>query len=140
MKMLSKIALTLFVLNLAWEFLHYPLYVDLSGIAHFLHLITASITDVFMVLGIYAVVSLKNRNLKWMDKPSRWDFCLIISVGLAVAVLIELINLNLSRWEYTSAMPTLFGIGLSPLVQLASTGALPFLLKNLNLKSSHAAK
>ena len=41
------------VLNLIWEFSHYQLYNDLSGIPSTLHLLIASVTDVFWVFLIY---------------------------------------------------------------------------------------
>ena len=39
----------------------------------------------------------------------------------------EKISLSLGRWEYASSMPTLLGVGLTPLLELAITGVLTFL-------------
>jgi hypothetical protein len=122
-------------LNLLWEFSHHPLYIDLSGIPQNLHLIMASFADMFIIWGIFAVVSLKNKSLDWLKAPSRSDYLLIVFLGLIIAIFIEAINLNLGRWEYTQAMPTLFGIGASPLLQLALTGVISLLfIKKLNSK------
>jgi len=49
---------------------------------------------------------------------------MVVFLGLIIAIFIEMINLNLGRWEYTMAMPTLFGIGIIPLIQLALTGVI----------------
>jgi len=110
------------ILNILWEFLHHSLYIDLSGIPKYAHLIIASFTDMLIILGIFAIVSLKNKNLNWIKNPSKLDYLIVVFLGLIIAIFIEMINLNLGRWEYTMAMPTLFGIGISPLIQLALTG------------------
>jgi len=110
------------ILNIIWEFSHYPLYIDLSGIPKYPHLIIASFMDMLIIMGIFAIVSLKNRNFNWIKNPSKFDYLMVVFLGLIIAIFIEMINLNLGRWEYTAAMPTLFGIGISPLIQLALTG------------------
>ncbi len=47
---------------------------------------------------------------------------------LATAAFIELRALAQGRWSYAESMPTVFTIGLSPLVQLALTGTLAVLI------------
>ena len=110
------------ILNIIWEFSHHSLYIDLSGIPKYSHLIIASFGDMLDILGIFVIVSLKNKNLNWIKNPSKFDYLMVVFLGLIIAIFIEMINLNLGRWEYTAAMPTLFGIGISPLIQLALTG------------------
>ena len=112
------------ILNIIWEFSHHFLYVDLSGIPKYSHLIIASFADMLIILGIFAIVSLKNKNLNWIKNPSKLDYLMVVFLGLIIAIFIEMINLNLGRWEYTMAMPTLFGIGIIPLIQLALTGVI----------------
>lgn len=123
-------ALIVLVLNLIWEFSHHNLYNDLLGIPPTLHLITASFSDVFWVFIIFFFVFLINRSMKWTENPTRKDYFLIVIFGLVIAILIEIINLNLGRWAYRETMPIIFGIGLSPLVQLATTGILSLLILN----------
>ena len=123
------------ILNIIWEFSHHSLYIDLSGIPKYPHLIIASFTDMLIILGIFAIVSLKNKNLNWIKNPSKFDYLMVVFLGLIIAIFIEMINLNLGRWEYTMAMPTLFGIGISPLIQLALTGIISLIIvKKLNNK------
>ena len=110
------------ILNIIWEFSHHSLYIDLSGIPKYSHLIIASFIDMFIILGILAIISLKNKNFNWIKNPSKFDYFMVVFLGLIIAIFIEMINLNLGRWEYTLAMPTFFGIGISPLIQLALTG------------------
>lgn len=109
------------VLNLIWEFSHYRLYYDLTGISPTPHLLLASLTDVIIISLIFLIISLKNKSIKWVSKPKVIDYLLIILLGLLIAIILEVINLNLGRWAYTSTMPTILGIGLSPLMQLFST-------------------
>lgn len=123
-------ALILLILNLIWEFSHYNLYNDLTGIPQTLHLITASFSDVFWVFIIFFFVFLINRGMEWIKNPTKKDYFLIVVFGLVIAILIETINLNLGRWAYKDLMPTLFGIGISPLLQLATTGVLSLLILN----------
>ena len=126
-------ALIVLVLNLIWEFSHYQLYNDLTGIPQTLHIIIASFSDVFWVFIIFFCVFLINRGIEWMENPTKKDYFLIVIFGLVIAILIEIINLNLGRWAYKEIMPTILGIGLSPLLQLAITGVLSLLiLKKLN--------
>lgn len=122
-----KAGLIALALNLIWEFSHYHLYTDLSGISPTPHLLLASFTDAFILMCIFKGISLKN--------PGKKDALLLLFTSLFVAIVIEKINLDLGRWAYTSSMPTLFGLGLSPLIQLACTGLL-----TLKLTSSFGNK
>ncbi|MFA4952757.1 MAG: hypothetical protein WC584_00890 [Candidatus Pacearchaeota archaeon] len=109
------------VINLIWELSHYFLYIDKSGISPILHLLLASFTDMLIILGIFLIISLRNKSINWINKPKKNDYFLIIILGLITASIIEKVNLNLGRWAYTKLMPTIFGIGISPLIQLATT-------------------
>ncbi|MEK6893390.1 MAG: hypothetical protein AABX07_04255 [Nanoarchaeota archaeon] len=125
--MKKKIILFLFIaliLNGIWEFLHYKLYNDLSSITGTPHLLIASLTDALWLFLIYLSISFINRNLNWINKPVKKDYFLFILEALILAILIEIINLELGRWSYKETMPAIFGIGLSPMLQLAVTGTL----------------
>ena len=115
-------------LNTAWEFSHYFLYVDSSGISKYPHLIIASFADMAIIMGIFTTVSLKKKNFSWARNAKKSDYLLTVFSGLTIAAFIEYINLNLGRWAYTSAMPTIFGIGISPLIQLALTGTVSLVI------------
>lgn len=127
-KRFLTIGLVIFVLNLIWELSHHSLYLDLSGIPKYPHLILAAIMDTLILLGIFVLVSLKNKNFKWITHPGKSDYLLVVIIGLAAAIIIEWVNLSLGRWEYTPAMPTLFGVGMSPLAQLALTGIISLII------------
>lgn len=116
------------ILNLIWEFSHHSLYIDLSGIPKYQHLIIASIADSLIILSIFSIISLINRKIEWINNPSKFDYLIIIFSGLVVATSIELANLNLGRWKYTPEMPTILGIGISPLIQLSLTGVVSIII------------
>ena len=122
------IGLVALFLNIIWEFSHHFLYIDLSGIQKYLHLIIASFTDMLIILGIFMIISLKNRNFNWMKNPSKLDYFLVVLLGFTIAILIEIINLRLGRWMYTDTMPTIFGIGISPLIQFSITGIVSLII------------
>lgn len=124
------VGLIALILNIIWEFSHHFLYIDLSGILKYPHLVIASFTDALAILGIFMIISLKNKNFNWMKRPNKFDYLLVVLLGFAIAIIIEIINLNLGRWMYTDAMPTLFGIGISPLIQLALTGSVSLMILN----------
>ncbi len=124
LKKSASLFLTALSLNLIWEFSHYSLYIDTSTIQGSQHLVIASVFDALFILGIFGVISWHNHSPNWIFKPSKMDYGAFLLMALTIAILIEIINLHLDRWSYTTAMPTLFGIGLSPLVQLAITGML----------------
>lgn len=127
-----------FAFNAIWEFLHYRLYFDLSGIPKYPHLLLATFTDAVIITVIFLMISLKNKNIKWMNKPNKLDYLLVIFFGLVVAIFIEMRALAIGRWAYKEIMPTIFGIGISPLVQLAITGILSlFLIKYLSKNKYH---
>jgi len=122
------LASIILILNLIWEFLHYQLYIDMSGISTFPHLFLASFTDVFILLVIFSLISLAHKSIKWINHPSKLDYFVLFALAISTSATIEIINLNLGRWAYTELMPTIFRIGISPLFQLAVTGILAILI------------
>tara|TARA_Y100000310_G_C20651084_1_gene799505 strand:+ start:1055 stop:1483 length:429 start_codon:yes stop_codon:yes gene_type:complete len=138
-KKLISIFIISFVLNAIWELLHYQLYFDLSGVSKYPHLLLATFTDAIIITIIFIIISFKNKdkNLKWINKPKKLDYIIMIISGLIVAIFIELRALRIERWAYKPIMPTILGIGLSPLLQLATTGILTILILTFLNKSRH---
>jgi hypothetical protein len=120
-KSLLIICTIAFILNISREFAHHFLYIDLSWIPIYFHLFIASLVDTFIIISIFLLISLKNKTLNWLINPTKIDYILIIIISILIAILIESTNLRLWRWQYTSFMPTIFGIWISPLFQLAVT-------------------
>lgn len=121
-----------FLLNLFWEVLHTPLYASplnegfssLGEHYYMFVLLYASFIDVLMISMIFGIITLRNRSWKWINKPSFADSIIIVITGFIIAIVIEYRALNTGRWAYGYFMPTIFGIGLTPLIQLATTALL----------------
>ena len=110
------------ILNLIWEFSHYGLYNAYIPIKGNFLLIIAGFLDMFFVGLIFLLVSLKNRKINWIKKPRIGDYTLIVLSGLLISILIEIISINFLRlWSYKPGMLLIFGVGLSPLLQLFLT-------------------
>ncbi len=108
-KKLILIFVIAFLLNLAWEFAHAPLYVHYRGGA-----ITPGVL-VRAALFDAAIIALAARFIKPV-----WLSALLLIV---FAILLEYWALSTGRWAYGDAMPTIpiLGVGLSPVLQLALT-------------------
>lgn len=123
------------ILNLIWEFSHYKLYIDLTGIPLTIHLIIASFIDLFLIAFIFLINSFFNKNLIWIENPKKFDYIIIIILGILIATGIEIFSLTYNRWAYTELMPTIFGIGVSPLIQLFTTAIISlWLFGTINLR------
>ena len=122
------------LLNVIWEFSHFRLYIDLTGIPKTQHLLIASFTDLILISLIFALNSFNQKSIKWIEKPKWIDYLFIIIIGTAIAAAIEIYSVGNGRWAYTELMPTIFGIGVSPLVQLFVTGILGLLIFNFLYK------
>jgi len=127
---LFRLASFVLIFNLIWEFSHYRLYVDLTGIPSTVHLIIASFTDLLLISFIFTIISIFRRSMKWIENPKKGDYIIIVSLGMLIAIGIEIYSLSNGRWSYTEFMPTIFGIGLSPLIQLVTTSIISVVLIN----------
>jgi len=129
MKQLWKTSIILFVtayfINFVWETTHSVLYFGIADINYnwympILH--AASISDAFIILGMFFLTALIYREFK-LEKWTEKHYILFVVFGVISAIWIEYRAVFLlDRWGYIGAMPTIFGVGFTPLVQLALTG------------------
>jgi len=117
-----------FPLNFLWEALH-AVYLyqrhDFEAATYVPMLLYVTTIDGLIIDALYLGVAVVSRRLFWI-KPllKRHQFAFACG-GCAVAALIEYRAVFVvHRWAYKPAMPTVFGIGLSPLIQLIATGLL----------------
>ena len=117
-----------FSLNLAWEVSHSFLYdwskLPLHNDIYFYipKILYSTLGDLIFLTLIFAVISIKSGNLEWMNNPGKADYFKIIFLGLIIAIFIEVRAMLFQKWAYNELMPTIFGIGITPLIQLALTG------------------
>ena len=129
-KQLLLLAVLIFLLNLTWEVAHSSLYdwnkfpLENNVYSYIPKIIISGIGDLFLISIIIVIISLKNKNISWVKKPSKLDYLLLTLLSIVFAIGIELREQSQDKWFYADAMPALFGIGISPLLQLAITSLL----------------
>jgi hypothetical protein len=128
-RMTLKIVIFGFFLNLLWEVLHSLLY-DwnkeplINDIFVYIPRITgfASALDTLWIFTFIIWASIFNRSIFWLKSPQIKDYGVFIAIGILYAILFEWMAVELNLWSYNELMPQIFGIGLTPLIQLALTG------------------
>jgi hypothetical protein len=133
----SHISLTLVVifvisllLNYIWKSAHEAfLYQGFKFKAdiYILMIMEAAFVDATLVLAIYLGVAGLWRDILWVRSMKWSQLSAAFAVGLITAVAIEYRGvLLLKEWAYLPAMPTIYGIGLAPLIQLSVPGVITF--------------
>ena len=110
-----------FVLNLVWEIAHIRLYTiwfeadRLSAARAVLH---CSFGDVAIALAMFTIAGLQLHRMDW-PASQPWAGGITVMIGaLTFTVWSEWFNVfRIGNWSYASNMPTVFGIGISPLLQ-----------------------
>jgi hypothetical protein len=81
--------------------------------------------DGLLNAGLYFSVSALWRDFLWIRGLNRGPLLSFILMGLVLAAAIEYWALFvLLKWSYQDPMPTILGLGPSPLIQLSTTGLL----------------
>ena len=139
----AQYTLIITILNLIWEVLQLPLYTVWT---------TASRGDIaFAVLhctggdALIAVISLTVsllllRAKDWPNEKFRQVAAAAFLMGLGYTVYSEWHNTTVTQsWAYSPAMPTLFGIGLSPVAQWIVIPAIAFwwMFRRVRTSCSH---
>lgn len=126
---LLKIFAIAFLINVIWEFAHCQLYKTCWGMkfsALTKLLLKMSVKDGIWISTFYLITFLIFRNLNplgnWMQAA------LFAAIALVFAFVDEKVSVKAGRWEYGPKMPLFFGVGLTPLLELAVTGILTFWL------------
>ena len=88
-------------------------------------LLYVSSVDSLIVIGLYIGIGAMWMNLFWIKIFMKRQLFVFAGIGALIATIIEILSLfYYHSWVYKKLMPTVFGIGLSPLVQLSITGLL----------------
>jgi len=124
----SVVFVLAFLLNFVWESIHAVLFYE--GLASYVAIfftrmvLYASFVDALLILAIFCSGCLLFKSACWLESYRGKEVLFTVVFGLIIAAIIEMKALWFEQWKYTALMPTIFGIGLSPLVQLAVTGSL----------------
>ena len=108
-------------LNLVWEIAQLPLYtiyyerhlrVIAYAVAH------CTLGDVLISLSSYLLAAASTRSWHWPVGHAAPGAAIAIIGGLAYTAFSEWLNVSVrGSWAYSPAMPQLFGLGVSPLLQ-----------------------
>lgn len=112
-----------FGLNWTWEMAQMPAYTELASASwrESVRICTvATLGDAVITLGIYGIVAIATRRLRWGLEGSWNVYATAALLGAAGAAAIEWRALALGRWSYSDRMPVvpILGVGLWPLLQL----------------------
>lgn len=129
-----------FLLNFLWESIHAVLFYEghqTMESSFFVRMISyASFIDALMILIIFISGSIFWREFEWIKKYDSRKIIYTAIVGFLIAAIIEAKALFFKQWSYNELMPTIFGLGLSPLIQLSITGILAIVVSSVLLKNT----
>lgn len=125
-----------FLLNFVWESYHAAgLYQDhnIHAVDYIKMMTFVSIMDVLMVYVIYGITAVIVKDFAWFKVMTKHNIGLFFVIGIVLAYGIEYLMVFVWEWwQYNPHMPTIFGVGISPLLQLSLTGLLAvFISKKL---------
>jgi len=110
-----------FVLNLVWEIGHISLYTlsrEATPPVIAWSIIHCTVGDVLIAVGLFAFAAIVFRRVDWPMSHPLFGSALVVIAALVFTAQSEWYNVYRSgAWGYTSSMPTIFGIGISPLLQ-----------------------
>ncbi len=108
-----------FFINLLYELLHSLLYTTCTEApleTYVQLMLKAAAFDGFAIVMLYAATVL--------IFPARYHLAAFSILSLLFAYGWEIYSLKKKKWEYSEKMPTVFGAGITPSIQLMFTGIL----------------
>ena len=127
--LIKKIFIIAFFINLLWELVHSQLYdtcLKMKLKPYTKLIIKMSLIDAFMISLIYLITALIFKNYLILNSPIQLITYSILA--LLFVFIDEKIAIKNKRWKYSKKMPTIFGVGITPLIELFLTGIITFLI------------
>ncbi len=116
-----------YLVNLFWEVSHSVLYnwtvLPLHNTVSFYvpKIMGATLGDAVMISAFFTAIALYRGGFFWLRFTRRGDYVFLVIAGFVAAILVELRAAANNSWTYGANMPLVWGIGLTPLVQLVCT-------------------
>lgn len=123
-----KLFLVSFGLNVIWEFAHCRLYETCrrqTWAQNIPLLLTMSAKDALIIVFFYLITAILWQPANILAHPRAAATFLILALGFSFVD--EKLSVKYGRWEYARAMPTILGVGVTPLLEIAATGLAAFL-------------
>lgn len=120
MRRAFAIVLATYALHFAWEMGQASLFARMDRLPFWTATAwcaRAAGWDVVIGAAAFSAAALAGRRALWIQRRAWWPFAIYFAVGLGVTIAIERWAIAVGRWQYRDAMPTIAGIGLTPLVQ-----------------------
>lgn len=120
----AKLFAVSFFLNFLWEVQHSVLYQTClrMPLQKCVRLLTKmSLKDAFWIVLFFCTTAYAFGTVDIFNQWQTSAFFLFLC--LTFAAFVEITAIRFGRWKYATAMPTVKGIGLSPLLELAVTGS-----------------
>ena len=121
-RLIPPLFIVSFFLNLLWEVRHSTLYTTCHEMPFRKYvplILTMSVKDAFWIVFFYSCAVLLT---KASPPLSSLTILIFIIFTLSFSFIDEWISVRRKRWEYAPTMPRVFGVGISPLFELAVTG------------------
>jgi hypothetical protein len=110
-----------FVLNLTWEIAQvrlYTVWAEADRLSVAWALLHCSLGDVVIALAMFALAGMVLWRADWPASRPWTGGVIVVAGAMAFTAWSEWYNVyRAGNWGYTASMPTIFGIGLSPLLQ-----------------------
>ena len=110
-----------FALNLAWEIAHvrlYTLWASADGLSVAWALFHCTLGDVVIAIAMFALAVAMLGDKDWPISHPWAGGAIVVAGAMAYTAWSEWYNIyRAGNWGYTTNMPLVFGIGLSPLLQ-----------------------
>ena len=142
-KIIALFAFMAFASNFIWESWHASyLYASHTfNLSFWPLMVYAASIDTILLLGIFFGGTVIRKNFWWFNKDSLSASLYVIITGITIAAVIEYKAVYIfNQWQYSNMMPTVFGFGVSPLVQLALTGLLSVSIARQAIKMDNKIK
>lgn len=120
MRQFAAIILAAYALHFTWEMGHGSLFAPMDRLPFWqatAWCARAAGWDVVIGVTAYLAAALVGRTVKWPGQRLAWPVAIYFLVGLGLTIAIERWAVAAGHWQYREAMPTIAGIGLTPLLQ-----------------------
>jgi hypothetical protein len=121
MRRWTAFTLLVLALNFAWEMMQARWFASMRGLSPMratLLCFRAAVGDLAIATISFTVAAIVARTAMWpAERRAGVPAAVFVATALAIAIAYEVFALSTERWSYADTMPTLFGVGVLPILQ-----------------------